>query len=208
MSAPSNPSAVRGSGGSVDSPPPGSGSLHLFTNNGPPSVVPKTALAVLSDSGPQATYLSQGILTICAFCSDSVDADISLSDYALALQEFEQNYCLFVESEHQSRFVVIGEEFNGAFQSAEVEQTIAISAQIFSRHLTTVLGSVVKGPQRRGKWTVKLVSFMQRIYPFVRLTLEMTSCLSQATAFSMPLKVLVDGLGIILQAIHSSRFRS
>jgi hypothetical protein len=147
---------------------------------------------------------------MCVFCSDSVDADIdqnSLSDYALALQEFEQNYCLFVENDHQSRFVVIGEEVDGAVQSAEVEQRIAISAQIFSRHLTTVLGSV-KAPQTRGKWTVKLVNFMQRIYPFVRLTLEMTSCLSQATAFSMPLKILVDGLGIILQAIHSSRFRS
>jgi len=136
-------------------------------------------------------------------CSNGVDCDIdpdSPSEFTLALMEFEKNYKLFVEHQYHSRLVVIGGDVDTAFQSAETEKRIAISARIFSRRLTTVLGSLkAQREDQSQKWIAKLVNFVQRIYPIARITLEVTSSLSQATVFSMPLQVLVDGLGIILQ---------
>ena len=64
----------------------------------------------------------------------------------------------------------------------------------------TVLESVkTKQEGAIPKWTTKLGNFVQKIYPIVRFSLDLNSALTQATPFSMPLKVLVDGLGVILQ---------
>ena len=114
--------------------------------------------------------------------------------------QFEHNYKLFVKHQYESRLVVIGEEIETAFQSAETDKRIAVSARIFSRRLTTVLGSLKAEKESRNQnWTGKLVNFVQKIYPIARIALEVTSSLSQATVVSMPLQVLVDGLSIILQ---------
>lgn len=56
-----------------------------------------------------------------------------------------------------------------------------------------------KQESTKSKWTNKLGNFVQKIYPIARLTLNVTSSLSDGMPFSMPLKVVVDGLGVILQ---------
>ena len=165
-------------------------------------VVPETS-PLLFDRDFQATSATRGIID--SYCSEGngVDRDTesnSSSEFTLALMQFEQNYKLFVKHQYQSRLVVIGEEIETAFQSAETDKRIAVSAQIFSRRLTTVLGSLKAQKEGRNQiWTGNLVNFVQKIYPIARIALEVTSSLSQATVFSMPLQVMVDGLGIILQ---------
>ena len=87
-----------------------------------------------------------------------------------------------------------------AFQDAELERNVTMSAKTFSRRITTVLETVkIREEAMKPKWTTKLGSFVQKIYPIVRLALGVTNSLSQATPFSMPLKIMVDGLGVILQ---------
>lgn len=87
-----------------------------------------------------------------------------------------------------------------AFRDAEVERNVVLSAKTFSRRITTVLETVkIREEAIKPKWATKLASFVQKIYPIVRLTLGVTHSLSQATPFSMPLQVMVDGLGVILQ---------
>jgi hypothetical protein len=125
------------------------------------------------------------------------------SEFTHALIEFEQNYELFINFNHsRSQFVIMRQQIDTAFQNADTEESIAISARRFSTRLSKVLASIkTKQESNSCKWTIKLVNFVQKIYPLARLTLDMTSSLSQATPFSIPLKVLVDGLGVILQVM-------
>ena len=124
----------------------------------------------------------------------------------IALTQFEHNYEVFVNHHGQSRYVVITEEVDIAFRNAEAEKNVAMSARTFSRKITTVLDSIKSRQEgTKPKWTTKLGGFLQKIYPIARLTLNITSSVSEATPLSMPLKVLVNGLSVILQVQREVR---
>jgi hypothetical protein len=89
------------------------------------------------------------------------------------LQTFEKNYKLFAAK--NSKFLVIGEEFQTVFVNSRPTNDIKRSAQIFGDGIRSTLQTMErKNSTAISKWASKVGNFLAKLYPVVRLSLNLT----------------------------------
>lgn len=97
----------------------------------------------------------------------------------IAALEFKQNYMTYTAKYRQ--YITPQEEIDKAARQGESEVDLALSAEIFSNQLVSVLASLqAKEDSSKTKWTRKLVDFVKKVYPIARLCVGLTGSFSQA----------------------------
>ena len=96
----------------------------------------------------------------------------SRSELEEAIAEFKTNYERFAKKNKQ--FLLIDDEFNGAFQNAQVEQDIRKSARTFGDGIQTAMRTIEKKKlATKGNWTTRLGNFLTKLYPVARFCLSL-----------------------------------
>jgi hypothetical protein len=123
---------------------------------------------------------NEGDLEATASASDPACSDPAC-ELTIAASEFKQNYELFASKHRQ--YIILQDEIDLAARRAESETSASISAEIFSKRIVTFLEALQakEEPTQSLKWTRKLGTFLQKVYPIARLCIGVTSSFAQAS---------------------------
>lgn len=105
----------------------------------------------------------------------------SLSELDDAIAEFKNNYELFMAV--NSKFVLIDDDFRGAFQKAEAGGNVRQSAEIF-RHTVWATVRTVENKQKyvQQKWIAKVGNFLTKLYPIAKLSLGLAGAIAEVSS--------------------------
>jgi hypothetical protein len=133
-----------------------------------------------------------------------------LSELKGAVEGFQKNYEMFAK--HNERYLLVQDEFGNAFDDAENKTDYKKAAEMFRVSLVVTMNTIEKRQaSNKNKWTGKLGTFLQKLYPLARISLSFASTIADVKTFPSlinhkcasftPLKAAAAGLGIILQVI-------
>lgn len=95
----------------------------------------------------------------------------SQSELAEAIADFKKNYENFAM--HNQQFLLIDDDFQNAFMTAEAGDDIRHSAQLFGAGIGSALRTIeTKNKINESKWTSRIGKFMTKLYPLARLSLS------------------------------------
>jgi hypothetical protein len=115
----------------------------------------------------------------------------ALSELGAAVSEFKEHYRTFAEKNRQ--FVPIQDEVQSAIQKAEIEPDIKLSAQIFEKEITAILGVTERKQEvSNKKWTGRLANFLSKLYPLASFSLRLTASVSEVNT-ALLLSFLTEG---------------
>lgn len=99
-------------------------------------------------------------------------------DLRAAVSEFHENYEKFAQKNR--KFIRIGEDVWLAFQKAGGQQNVKGSVQVFRAEILSVMRTMERKDHAiKAKWTGRVGNFLTNLYPVARLSLQLTSAISE-----------------------------
>ena len=94
------------------------------------------------------------------------------------INSFNQNYEQFAVT--HSLVLTSDTDMLAALQMVETERDVRFAAQIFRKEIRRVLEKAVEKHDRSNKnWTGLVANFLAKLYPFVKLSLRLTSAIAE-----------------------------
>jgi hypothetical protein len=104
----------------------------------------------------------------------------SLSELEEAIAVSEKNYEQFIALNR--KFVLIGDDFRGAFQNAEAGGDIRKSAQLFGDGVWAALRILERKQKfKQTNWTTRVGTFLTKLYPVARISLGLTVAIADVS---------------------------
>jgi hypothetical protein len=133
----------------------------------------------------------------------------SLSELHNEVARLRENYGEFTK--HNQKFLLLEDDFQTAFETAEAEINFRRKAQTFGDGISSAIRTIErKQKHRESNWTAKVGKFLKTLYPVATLSLGVASSVGEVNfsvlllliikgITSLPLKSAAATLGIILQ---------
>ena len=108
----------------------------------------------------------------------------ALLELKAVVAEFKEHYTRYAEKNR--KFIRIEDQVDHAIQKARAEENIKRSAEIFGAEIAAVM-RVTDEKQKRSKemWKGRVGSFLTKVYPVVRLSLQLTSAIAEVSSLQL-----------------------
>lgn len=110
------------------------------------------------------------------------------SDVDKALEEFKENYRRFEKSTGTPVVQIDEDELNNAITAANIEEDLPESSKLFETKIKDIVKQMRENQDIRNEtWTGKLVTFLVKLYPLTRTSLQLTAAVAQVHSERRPL---------------------